>query len=87
MNDLIPKGEGSETHFWYYGPDGRKWSVVDIGKMMSTAPPPYDVEKWRELGMFLGWEAMPVTGEGEDEELDSDAMERADSWESLKALL
>lgn len=80
---LEPKSTGPGAvsgQYWATDKD-RKWSVVDLAALMSTAP--ISIEKYREMGMFLGWEA----AEEIDNKLNFDNLLRAESWEELKKLL
>jgi len=82
MNDLLPKSEGSKSHFWYTDREGRLWSVVDLEALMSGGPTP--LETYRHLGMFLGWEAMVATPDGG---VASDTQLRAATWSELQSLI
>ena len=66
-----------DTHFYAEREDGKRFSVINIGKMMEDIPNKYD-------GMFLGWESIEMDSVGD---LIHDNQERAESWEELKKIL
>ncbi len=68
----------SGCHYYAEDAKGNRWSVVNIGELLSEMP-----KDLKYFGMFLGWEAIKLTG---NDELDDD-MERADTWEDLEKIL
>ena len=75
-----PEGfyEATKTLF---GVETSKYSVVDFGKTMASAP---NIESLRKAGLFLGWEAIKIK---EDGTLDTDMQFRGETWEDISNLL
>ena len=77
----LKQREGHPAGYYEAVFDGKKYSVVDFGTTMKSAP---NFEALRSAGMFLGWEAMRVRANGT---LDADEMYRANCYEDLKEKL
>lgn len=76
MKPLPQQREGHPDGYYEATINGVKYSVVNFGKTMSTAPNWYGMA---ESGVFMGWEAIPIRGG----KLASEEIYRADSWEKL----
>lgn len=81
MKELLRKDPECDYLFWF-SREGKKYSVLDCGTLMRKDAG-LGADYWEKSGIFMGWEAIPVSKEG----LDDDATVRADSWEELKEKL
>ncbi len=69
-------------YFYAYSDSGKKYSVVNIGKLMETDPS-YTAEQWKKYWANT-WEALEII----DEKLQtSEEPFKASSWEELEKLL
>ena len=69
-----------DKRFYAYSNGGKKYSVINIGAIMATAP--YFTNKEKEE-LFNGWEAMEI----KDDELLVDNCFRAKTWEELQKFI
>lgn len=74
----LNKRQDCPEGFYYANDDTRKWSVVDFGTSMKTAP-----DFLKNSGIFMGWEAFEII----NDKLETDRQYRADTWEELKKQL
>jgi len=83
LETIKRKDGGRENfHFYAYGANGKKYSILDIGTLMETDTS-YSREQWEKMWANT-WESAEVKENGE---IDSDTIQRASSWEELQKLL
>lgn len=71
---------GGLKGYYHAVKNGKKYSVVDFGTTMGSMP----ISNPAKKHLFMGWEAMPLDS---NDELDSDGIVRAGTWEELEKLL
>lgn len=76
MEELQKRTDVNDLEGYYHNdaPNGRRYSVVDLGTTMKSHPMPASI--------FMGWEAMRI-----DDATADDDLIRANSWDELKQLL
>ncbi len=79
---LIPRTDVPKPDTWFYYTNhfNAKFSVVNLEQLMTNLITP--IQDYKNMGMFLGWEAMHIGEDGVSGE-----PIRADSWEELEKMI